>query len=637
MSVDMAIQRILVVVTGHPVLERLLLASLELVLVTAVVMAIIHIARVRSSRVIAMLCLIALAKPILSLALGAPAPVFNVGSLDAVAAASSSTTTIDATLLSDEGPPATAETALVADDDAGLVVTSTSGPSSAVTGIFTRAAVDPARAALGVWLAGVALLALLSIADRWRVHKLVRSSTSPSPEIEALYLEAADGTPARRLPRLLITERLESPAIAGTLSPVIFLPAWMARRPVAERIVWSLRHELTHWRHRDHLAGFVCELARALFFFHPLVWWIGRQWKASSEVACDRAMVVTRSDARRYAEQLYQILARVHTRRRIMLTSGLFATRTQIGKRIELLLKARPNKRTRHTLPTVAFLFVFAALVLSLGAELAPQADPADVYLEKDGEKRGAVVTTIYKDYDDQCALKITMRGDVEFNDDKTDIVSISSGGKFVVSEERDGVEYKLEVIPGDEENLEWEYRVDDNVRPFDNAAREWFVKCLESINIGTEHNKIIISGDGTRIGVKTDPHVKIVLGSDGDGWHLLESSEGDSEASATIETVIRDEDGKSVDIFVSTDTQMLVREDGHVSVGLSKEGRLFIRIKKDGERHELEIVPGDDSRKYIYKLNGEERPYEDEAKKIFGEYIEELEDGFQIKLRDKD
>ena len=60
--------------------------------------------------------------------------------------------------------------------------------------------------------------------------------------------------------------------------------------------------------------------------------------------------------------------------------------------------------------------------------------------------------------------------------------------------------------------------------------------------------------------------------------------------------------------------------------------------MKKDGERHELEIVPGDDdSKEYVYKLNGEERPYDDKAKEIFDRYIRELDDGFEIRLRDKD
>ena len=176
-----------------------------------------------------------------------------------------------------------------------------------------------------------------------------------------------------------------------------------------------------------------------------------------------------------------------------MLTSGLFATRTQIGKRIELLLKARPRGRTGRKLPAVLFLLVFTALVFSLGAELSTQAGPADVYVKSDSDDHDEVVTIRIND-DDKSVLSVTLRGDVEFNDDQTDIVSISPSGKFVVSEVLDGVEHKLEVTPGDGEELVWEYTIADKIRPFDDAAREWFVACLETLDIKSEHSSIFIS-----------------------------------------------------------------------------------------------------------------------------------------------
>jgi hypothetical protein len=274
--------------------------------------------------------------------------------------------------------------------------------------------------------------------------------------------------------------------------------------------------------------------------------------------------------------------------------------------------------------------------VFSLGVELSPQADPADVYVKND-DKSGDVVTTIHIEENDTSALIVTLRGDIEFNDDKTDIVSISSGGKFVVSEVREGVEHKLEVTPGDGEGLEWEYRVADKIRPFDDEAREWLVACLETLKLEGGNDSFIIRENNKVRVIGGKSNVKIVMEGDGDTWHLTESSKGDSEASATIETVILDEDGKKVDIYVSTNEGMLVKEHGHASIGLSTDGKLFIKVKKGGDRHQLEIVARDDSRKYVYKLNGEERPYDDEAKKIFSRYIEETEDGFEIKLRDKD
>ncbi|MCK4775935.1 MAG: hypothetical protein KAT30_14155, partial [Candidatus Krumholzibacteria bacterium] len=93
MNIDAMIQRVFTVAAGHPVLERLLVASLELIAVTFVVWAIIRIARVRSNRVISLLWLVVLANTIFGLAFGEPAPVINFGSLNVAATSTATVTT----------------------------------------------------------------------------------------------------------------------------------------------------------------------------------------------------------------------------------------------------------------------------------------------------------------------------------------------------------------------------------------------------------------------------------------------------------------------------------------------------------------------------------------------------------------
>jgi beta-lactamase regulating signal transducer with metallopeptidase domain len=34
-------------------------------------------------------------------------------------------------------------------------------------------------------------------------------------------------------------------------------------------------HELAHVKRRDLLWGWTAEVARTVYFFHPLVWWVG--------------------------------------------------------------------------------------------------------------------------------------------------------------------------------------------------------------------------------------------------------------------------------------------------------------------------------------------------------------------------
>ncbi len=614
--------RIASIISQHPLLERLLVASLELVVVTAVVLAIIRVARIKSNRVIAILWLVALAKPLLSLAAGAPAPVWNAGVLGIA-------------------PTATVAEAGIARDGELITGSATAGSGALTAAIAHTAAkgvfppVDPAKAAVGTWLIGVAIMALLSIADRLRIRRLVASASPPSRDIEALYRQAGGGPHRTRLPRLLITDRLESPAIAGTFSPVVFLPAWMAENANRERIMWSLRHELTHWRHRDHLAGFLGELSRILFYFHPLVWWIGRQWKVATEIACDQAMVNTRGDARRYAEQLYQILTRVHTRRRIMLANGLFATRTQIGKRIELLLKSSPAGRRGRAIPAAVFLALFAAMVFTLGVEISPAAGPGTTTIkakDKDKDKK----TTIEIVSDDNSKVTMVIEGAVEFDEDKGGIAAIAPGGSFEVTEKKDGVKRELVVKPGDGDELTYEYEVDGKSRPFDDEAGEWLNDILGTMNV-IGSTDLAFFGDSDyhfshpvvvkKIG---DDSFSIRIVEDGDKIDII----SDHSKGTVVELKTIDE-GDGSRIWISTRGRSAWVDDSRVTVKISNDGTTRIALTKDDVKHELEMVPGSAGRPdYIYKVDGEIRPYDDEAKKVFEKYLHFLEEGIELNVK---
>jgi beta-lactamase regulating signal transducer with metallopeptidase domain len=618
MSAVLLFQRILSALSGHPFMERLLIASLELVVVTAVVLAVIHVARVRSNRIVSLLWMVALAKPVVSLLIGAPAPVWNPASL---------------------GPSPASESRVALRPVSGWVGdASVPAPPPIPNAPSAAPAVDAAGAAKAAWLTGVVLMLLLSVADRLRIRRLVAASTEPAPEIRAVYERAAGSPGRRRPPRLLVTSRLESPAIVGTLFPVVLLPAWMTRSRDRDRIYWSLRHELTHWRHRDPLAGFVGELSRVLFFFHPLVWWIGRRWKVAAEIACDQAMVATRHDARRYAEQLYHILTRVHSRRQIMLANGLFATRTQIGKRIELLLKSRPRSGAKRSVPALVFLAVFGALVFSLGAELSPQAEPGKVVVSSGEDSNESTVTT-YLDTDDEGnETYVKMKGKVEFNDDRTDVVSISRDGSFTIGQVGGGAERNLKIESSDDGKLIYTYKVDGKERTFDDEAHKWLAEILQKLDL-TERPDVII---GTKprfkfrypVGISDEDgsHVKLRIV---DGRKLMDVYRFGGDDDAAIDIMMEKDDGDGNSVWITTTTDAVNRHGDLVTFDINQHGVVRIVVNKDGDKHELETKAGDgEEREYIYKLNGEVRPYDEKAKKVFEKYMSILEDGIELDIK---
>ena len=66
-------------------------------------------------------------------------------------------------------------------------------------------------------------------------------------------------------------------------------------------------HELCHIRRRDNLTASVHMVVEALFWFHPLVWWIGARMVEERERACDEAVLSLGSEPVEYAEGILSV------------------------------------------------------------------------------------------------------------------------------------------------------------------------------------------------------------------------------------------------------------------------------------------------------------------------------------------
>ncbi|MCK5405798.1 MAG: hypothetical protein KAJ37_00025, partial [Candidatus Krumholzibacteria bacterium] len=88
--------------------------------------------------------------------------------------------------------------------------------------------------------------------------------------------------------------------------------------------------------------------------------------------------------------------------------------------------------------------------------------------------------------------------------------------------------------------------------------------------------------------------------------------------------------------IWIRSTGDLIYKDGDHVTFNITPLGKMVITVKRDGDKHQLEVLSGDDEPEYIYKINGEKRPYDEDAKKIFEKYLDRLEDGFSIHPKGK-
>ena len=93
----------------------------------------------------------------------------------------------------------------------------------------------------------------------------------------------------------------------GLLRPAILIPPGLDQPESAERLRLSLLHELAHAESLDHRFGPVANLAQAIWFFLPPVWWIRDQMKLDQEFLADRGAVDHFGTSGGYASSLVDL------------------------------------------------------------------------------------------------------------------------------------------------------------------------------------------------------------------------------------------------------------------------------------------------------------------------------------------
>src|SRR5436190_878209 len=142
-------------------------------------------------------------------------------------------------------------------------------------------------AILAVWTCGFAVIALLRFRGWLRVRAAVRSSAS-SAIVAPVEVRSSPG--------------LLEPGVVGFLRPILLLPEGIEKCLTPHQLEAVLAHELCHVRRRDNLTSAIHMIVEAVFWFHPLVWWIGSRLVDERERACDEAVLSLGSEPRVYAK-----------------------------------------------------------------------------------------------------------------------------------------------------------------------------------------------------------------------------------------------------------------------------------------------------------------------------------------------
>lgn len=216
-------------------------------------------------------------------------------------------------------------------------------PAPAPAGETARETVE--RGAWIVWAVGAAGLGLWLAGINVGFARRLRRSRRPL---------AAEECP---LP-VYVTGAARTPCLFGLVRPGIYVTGEVAADETVLR--HTLAHELTHFRHGDHLWAVLRGLCLALHWYNPLVWAAAVLSRRDGELCCDEATVRRLGEGERaaYGRTLLAVTCRGRDNPLFTATSMTGSSRG-ITERIVLLAK-----RPRTTVPMLAAVVLIAAVAV---------------------------------------------------------------------------------------------------------------------------------------------------------------------------------------------------------------------------------------------------------------------------------
>jgi hypothetical protein len=183
---------------------------------------------------------------------------------------------------------------------------------------------DWGKIALSCYFAGVGLMLMRLIAGTLQARALVRRAV------------AGDG--------FRVSGECAAPVTVGWFRPVILLPKQWRSWPAAE-LDAVLIHEREHARRRDPLVQWLALLNRAIFWFHPVAWWLERNLSQLSEEVCDAAVLRSGHNPHLYSEYLIDLAGAVRRAGGRLPLWGTAMSGGGVLSRIERILDGTPVAR----------------------------------------------------------------------------------------------------------------------------------------------------------------------------------------------------------------------------------------------------------------------------------------------------
>ena len=197
-----------------------------------------------------------------------------------------------------------------------------------------------------IWLLGVVVYASVSVIRFFRWKRTILRLSKPSPYYDAFVSSFAEEMEIGPV-EIRISDAVSSPMMIGLFKPTILLPI---RHYEYDELRLIIKHELTHYLHRDLWFKLILILCRAVHWFNPFMVLFARSIEQECEYYCDMSVMEKEPEKMRkvYCNSIVNTLAdqvrRNGREMRPVLATSFYSPKSGLKHRFSLVLRGKTRK-----------------------------------------------------------------------------------------------------------------------------------------------------------------------------------------------------------------------------------------------------------------------------------------------------
>jgi beta-lactamase regulating signal transducer with metallopeptidase domain len=208
-----------------------------------------------------------------------------------------------------------------------------------------------------IWIGGaVSSIAFTIVSYHFALSRIMGLAQNVDEHLLARITTVNAAVGLRRMPKVLNSAAVQSPAVCGLFRPTLLLNARQLRQLTDGELDMVLTHELTHIQRGDlYLNGIFC-LLLAMHWFNPILWIAFFYVRNDREAVCDDDVLRGKEPAQRvvYGNALLKLEADFNSRLSLPLV-GMMQNRSQLKKRIHFIAQ---DKKIGGFMKAILILFV---------------------------------------------------------------------------------------------------------------------------------------------------------------------------------------------------------------------------------------------------------------------------------------